>query len=83
MSRTEIFDQLKDILRSIDDRNDQIEVCTEGSDLRTTLGMSSVNMLYLVIAVEETFDIRFENVGMSSFRTIGEVIDYIAARVGA
>ena len=34
-------------------------------------------MLYTVIGIEEMFGIRFENVGMSDFKTLGDVVDYI------
>lgn len=81
MSRTEILEKLKEILLSIDDQNEHIAECTEDAHLRTYFGMSSVNLLYMVIAIEETFDIRFENVGMASFDTIRDVIDYIAAKL--
>ena len=49
--------------------------------LTADLGFTSVSMLYMVIAIEEEFDIRFENVGAADFDTLGEVIDYIEAKL--
>ena len=74
--------ELKDILLSADDKNRLlVETCTEGSRLKADFGFTSVTMLYLVIAMEETFSIRFENVSMADFQTVGDVIDYVEARL--
>lgn len=76
------MERLRDILLVADDRNSaQIAACTEATNLTTELGLSSVGMLYLVIAIEETFDIRFENVGLGDFAMVGDVIDYIEAKL--
>ena len=82
LSRNEIFERLKDILVISDDRNrEAIAACTEDSKLITDLGLSSVGMLYVVIASEETFHIRFENVGMADFETVKNVLDYIEEKL--
>ena len=82
LNRTEIAERLKDILLMADDKNLKlIETCTEDSKLATDLGLSSVGMLYLVIAVEEAFSIRFENVGMADFQTVKDVVDYIEGKL--
>jgi acyl carrier protein len=82
MSRTEIVDSLKEILLAADDRNrDKVLSCTESSRLVADLGFSSVSMLYMVIAIEEEMNIRFENVGASDFETLGDVVNYIEAKL--
>lgn len=82
MKRTEIIEKLRDILRATDDRNqDAVNACTEQSRLVADLGFTSVSMLYMVIAVEEEFGIRFENVGAADFQTLGDVVDYLEARL--
>ncbi len=83
MTRTEIFNELKDILIAEDERNrDVIASCTEETELVEGLGLNSVGILYLVISIEETFQIRFDNVGIADFKTVGDVMDYIEQRVG-
>ena len=78
MSRNEIIDKLRDILLFADETNrDTIMAATEDTELVTGLGLTSVRMLYLAIAIEETFSIRFENVGFNDFRTIKDLTDYI------
>ena len=78
MTRQEIFDKLKEIMIEADDRNEEIvQKSTEETDLMQDFGFSSVNMLYIVIMIEESFGIRFENVGVQDLRKVGDVIDYI------
>lgn len=82
MNRTEITEQLKDILLSADQRNsDRIENFTDASRLIADMGLTSVSMLYMVIAIEETFGICFDDVGMTDFVTLGDVIDYIERKL--
>lgn len=52
---------------------------TEGASLTRDVGLSSVGVLYVVIAIEEMFGVRFEGVGFGDFKTVGDVIDYIEA----
>lgn len=78
LSRNEIMDKLRDILLFADEENkDEIAKADENTDLATELGLTSVKMLYMVIAIEETFDIRFENVGFNDFKIMKDIVDYI------
>ena len=76
MNRQEIVRKLKEILE--DTVGDSWEL-TEDLRLMEDLGLSSVDMLYLIIATEETFGIRFENIGIRDVQTVGAVVDYIEA----
>jgi len=78
MDRKEVFEKLKEILSfEFTDSTGVLENCTEDSELVADLGLNSVGILYLVISIEETFSIRFENVDFKSFTKVGDVIDYI------
>ena len=50
---------------------------TENSSLVADLGLNSVGILYLVIGMEETFQISFDDVAFSDFNTVKDVVDYI------
>lgn len=80
LTRKEILEKLKSILV---DMNPNYAAKTEkiGEDdkLLTGLGIDSVSMLYMVMAVEETFGIEFDT--DKPFVTVGEVIDYIERKV--
>ncbi len=53
-----------------------VDKVSEQSRLTEDLGLSSVNMLYMIIATEEVFDIRF-----NEFQTVGDVMDYIEGKL--
>ena len=82
LTRAEIAERLKEILLSADDRaQDAVSGATEETKLQTGLGLSSVSMLYMVIAIEEEFGIRFEGVSVSDFQTLGDVITYVQGKL--
>lgn len=78
LSRTEIKEKLTDIMKMVmGDHAPDLSSVDEGSNLINDLGLNSVGILYVVIAIEEFFGIEFENVGFGDFATIGDVINYI------
>ena len=57
LTRAEILERLKEILISSDAVSPEIcDACNEDSDLFTDIGLSSIGMLYVVIAIEEAFE---------------------------
>lgn len=82
MSRSEIMDELKEILAMADDRNPGDIEYSEDANLISDVGLSSVGILYMVIAMEETFKISFDDVSFGDFKTLKNVIDFIEERVG-
>ena len=76
MSRTEITEKLAEVITMAMPSLDTADL-DESQNLVTDLGLSSVGILYVVIAIEEFFSIRFDDVGFADFRTVGDVIDYI------
>ena len=82
LSRNEIKQKLTDIMKMVmRDRMPDVGTLNESSNLVTDLGLNSVGVLYVVIAIEEFFGIEFENVGFGDFKTIGDVIDYIEQQI--
>lgn len=81
--RSEITEKLKEILvLALGDTVD-LENCTEQSNLTTDLGLNSVGILYVVIAIDEFFNVRFDDVSFSDFRCVGDVLDYIESHIQA
>lgn len=74
MKRTEILDSLKEIFAQIRPSVD-LEIIGEDSQLVRDLGMDSLTVLLLSLAVENKFGFKFE--GAPQFLTVKEVIDYI------
>ena len=82
MTRDEIIEKLKTILKyTVSNPEELLSNLTEESNLYTDLSLSSVGMLYIIIAIEETFKIKFENVNFEDFQTVKDVIDYISKEI--
>ena len=82
MTREEIIDKLKDIIVSADPGlKEKTESVTEDTRIMQDLGLSSIGMLYIAIAIEEVFGIRFDNMGISDFETVRSIVDYIEAKL--
>ena len=82
MSRSEIKDKLVDVMKmAIPAGGIDIHSLTEQSRLTDDIGLSSVGVLYVVIAIEEFFGIRFDDVGYADFKTVSDVIDYIEKKL--
>ena len=78
MLRSEINEKLLDVMKmAIPSSGVDLDSINEQSNLVTDLGLSSVGVLYVVIAIEEFFNIRFDDVGFADFNTVGDVVDYI------
>ena len=78
MTRIEIFEKLKDIIkRALPDRTEFIDACDETVDLHTGIGLNSIGLLYVVIAIEEFFNVSFDEVSFNDFSTVADVIDFI------
>ena len=78
MKRQEVTDKLKDIiLFAMPNKQSVIEKCDENANLITDIGLNSVGLLYIVIAIEELFNVSFENVSFDDFKTVKDVVDYI------
>ena len=44
------------------------------------LGVNSIGLIYMVVAIEKTFDIDMSEVTFTTFKTIDDVITYIQER---
>ena len=84
MNRQEIRTKLCEIMKlAMPQLEISEETMNESANLASDLGLSSVGLLYVVIGIEETFGIRFDDVGFSDFETLGRVVDYIERKTGA
>ena len=82
MSRNDIRAKLADVIQmAMPGSQLDANTLTENASLVGDLGLSSVGVLYVVIAIEEFFNIRFDDVGFADFKTVGDVIDYIEKKL--
>ena len=81
MTDSEILQKLKEIFRTaLPDKADIMENVNLDSDLRTQVGLNSIGMICMVIMIEETFSVQFDDVGFNDFVTVKDVVDYIRSR---
>lgn len=78
MTRLEIFNKLKELIKLANSSNGSLlEDVSEESDLRSDLGLTSIGVLYLAISIEQTFNIEFQESSFDDFTKVKDVIDYI------
>ena len=75
MQRETILTGLKEILAQIKPSMD-LSAVNEDSQLVRDVGLDSLTILLLSLAVENKFGFKFD--GNPKFTTVGEVIDYIS-----
>ena len=80
MSKDEIIEKLKEIFQMVVHNGVSVDNITEDSLIMTDLGVDSVGLIYLAIAVEKTFDVDMSDVTINTFKTIGDVISFIQER---
>lgn len=74
MNRDAIFEGLKEILILIKPNMD-LSSMNKDSQLVRDVGLDSLTILLLSLAVENKYGFKFE--GTPKFETVGEVIDYV------
>ena len=77
MTREEVFEGLKEILGVIRPNTD-LSLANFNTELVRELGIDSLTMLLLSLAVEEKFQMRFPD-GAPAPATVGEVCDAVLA----
>lgn len=77
MTKLEILDQLKKIFTLVVNRNMDVSTIKMESKIINDLGISSVGLIYLMVAIEENFDIDMSDATFDSFETVQDVVDYI------
>ncbi len=76
MQREAIFEEVKEILKQIKPSADFSNI-NDNSQLVRDVGLDSLTILLLSLAIETQFGFKFE--GNPRFATVGEVLDYISS----
>lgn len=70
-----VFDQVKESLADILSCDaDKIELDT---DLVRDLGIDSIDTVELIMAVEDTYDIKISDKDAEDLKTVGDVVEFI------
>ena len=71
------LDRLIKVFNAVFEDSIDIGALTPEASLREDVGINSIGLLYMDMAVEEEFDIKFNNEDFSSIRTVADVITCI------
>jgi len=74
MTQEDIYAKLKDIFAQVKPKMDPARVSMDAA-LTTDLGIDSLSMLLLSLAIEHEFGFQFQT--QEPFKTVREVVDYI------
>ena len=80
MKKEEILQKLKEIFVLVVNRDADVSNINLESKIIQDLGISSVGLIYLMVAVEETFNIDMSDASFNSFETVGDVVNYIQGK---
>ena len=74
------LDRLIKLFQAVLEESVDIANVKPQSDLREDLGINSIGLLYMAMAVEEEFDIKFNNEDFAGIRTVSDVITCIESK---
>lgn len=77
MNEQQVFEKLLNVFSIVVNRNVDASKITMDSKIVEDLGVNSIGLVYLAVAVEEEFGIDMTNVSLETFNTVGDVIKYI------
>lgn len=77
MEKSEILKKIIEIYKVIIDKDIDESIIKPSTKIKEELGLNSVGLLYIIVAIEEQFDVVLHDQSIEKFITIGDVIDYI------
>ncbi|MBQ7106826.1 MAG: acyl carrier protein [Clostridia bacterium] len=80
-NQNNIIERLTELFNSVFEGELKVDSLTEETRLIEDIGMNSIGLLYMAMAVEEEFGVRFTNEDFVSLRTIGDVVKKIEANI--
>lgn len=75
------FERLIKLFHAVFENEVDVSGVTESSSLREDIGINSIGMLYMAMAAEEEFGIRFHNEDFAGIKTVGDVIACIEGKL--
>lgn len=76
----ETVERLKKVFYAVFGEEVDAAKLTLEASLREDLGINSIGLLYMAMAAEEEFGIKFKNEDFTAIRTVGDVIAFIESK---
>jgi acyl carrier protein len=80
MSRDAIFEKVKSII--VDQLGVEADEVTEDASFVDDLGADSLDIVELIMALEEEFDLEIPDEDAEKISTVGEAVEYIREKSG-
>ena len=77
MSQKDIFEKLKEIFKMVVNNGVDVNSINLNDDIKLDLGVNSIGILYMAVAIEQVFGVDMGKVSTASFKTVGDVVEYI------
>ncbi len=77
MEKKEILEKLKEIFKMVVSSKVDLSKVTYDNDIVRDLGINSVGVLYMAIAIEKVFNVDMTQTSVTSFNTVGDVVSFI------
>lgn len=77
MGHDEVFDKVKEVI--VEQLNVEEDDVNEDATFVDDLGADSLDIVELVMALEETFDVKIPDEDAEHIKTVGDAISYIQA----
>ena len=77
----ETVERLKKVFYAVFGEEVDAAKLTSEASLREDLGINSIGLLYMAMAIEEEFGIKFVNDDFADIKTVKDVIDVIEKKV--
>ncbi len=74
-------ERMRQVLDSVFEGEIDSSAIKETDNLKNDLEMNSIAMLYMVMGLEEEFEIKFENSDFANMETVADVIAAIEAKL--
>ena len=81
MEKKEILNKIIEIYENIVGEEVNKEKFTLSSNIKEDLGMNSVGLLYLIVDIENKFDVVLHNQSIEKFVTLDDVVTYIEENI--
>ena len=75
MTKDQIMDEIVIIFKNVFE-DDDLEI-NEGSSSQNIFEWDSLNHIYLVVAIEENFKVKFSTAEIQSWENVGDMIEHI------
>ncbi|MBE5882764.1 MAG: acyl carrier protein [Lachnospiraceae bacterium] len=79
VAETEIFEKIREII--IEQKGVSESSVTSKAAIADELGVDSLDMIEIIMALEEEFDIEISDTDAESFKTVGDIEVYIKSKI--